>query len=99
MDNDVLFIWTSMGYTDIDMFAAWQGYFGRHRNIAFWNAMPHCIMWCLWQEWNSRSFEGREWTILEFKAFFFHTLLDWSVSFHSPPCVTLLDILEHCNLN
>ena len=55
MDNDVLFIWTSMGNAYIDMFAAWQGYFSRHGNIAFWNAMPHCIMWHLWQEWNSKS--------------------------------------------
>ena len=31
--------------------------------------MPHCLMWCIWRERNSRSFEGREWSILEFKSF------------------------------
>ena len=31
----------------IDMFAAWQGSFGKHRKFSFWLAVPHCIMWCL----------------------------------------------------
>ena len=53
----------------IDMFAAWKNSFCRHINIAFWKAVSHCIMWCLWLEWNSRSFEGRERTILELKPF------------------------------
>ena len=43
----------------------------KHRNISFWKAVPHCIMWCLWQERNSRRFEGCEWNILEIKAFFY----------------------------
>ena len=88
--NGILFIWNRS--------QLWNGSFGRHINIAFWKAVPHCIMWCLWQEQNSRSFEGCERTILDFKAFFLCTLLDWSVAFHSPPCFSPLDILEHCNL-
>lgn len=67
----------------IDKFAAWWGSFGKHTNIAFGKAVPYCIMWCLWQERNARSFERCEWSILDFKAFFFCTLLDWSVAFHS----------------
>ena len=62
----------------IDLFSTWQGPFGKHRNIAFWKAVPHCIMRCLWCEWNARSFEGCEQSILDVKTFFFHTLLDWS---------------------
>lgn len=53
------------------MLAAWQGSFGKHKNIAFWRAATHCIMWCLWWEWNARSFEGYERSILEIKSFFF----------------------------
>lgn len=56
------------------MLAAWQGSFGKHKNIAFWRAATHCIMWCLWWEWNARSFEGYEWSILEIKSFFFWVL-------------------------
>ena len=35
-------------------------FFGKHRNIAFWKAMPHCIMWCLWQVQIAKNFEGYE---------------------------------------
>ena len=66
------------------MFSAWQGSFGKHRNISFWKVVPHCIIWYLWQERNSRSFEGCEWNILEIKAFFLLTLLDWSAAIFSP---------------
>ena len=32
--------------------------------------MPHCIMWCIWQEQNAISFESCEHSILEIKSFF-----------------------------
>ena len=102
VDFGVLFIWLPLGYANervIDMFATWQGSFGKHRKFTFWQAVPHCIMWCLWQEWNSRSFEGCEWNILEIKAFFLYTLLDWSAAFLSPPCFSLLHLFDHCTLN
>ncbi|KAL0011431.1 hypothetical protein SO802_006539 [Lithocarpus litseifolius] len=91
VDYGVLFIWPPLGMpmTLIDMFAAWQGSFGKHRNIAFWKAVSNCILWCLLQEWNTRSFEGCERNILEIKAFFLCTLLDWSVVFLSLPLVFL----------
>ena len=82
----------------IDMFVAWQGTIGKHRNIAFWKAVPNCIMLCLWQERNSRSFEGCEWNILEIKTFFLHTLLDWSAAFLSPPFFSS-HLFDHCILN
>ena len=55
----VLFIWIPVDYAKevIDMFAAWHDSFGRHRIIVFWKAMPHCILWRLWRERNTRSFE------------------------------------------
>ena len=31
-----------------------------HRNGIVWKAVPHCLMWCIWKEWNSRSFEDME---------------------------------------
>ena len=82
----------------IDLFTAWQRFFGRHRNIAFWKAVPHCIVWCIWWEQNARSFEGCEPSILDVKAFFFRTLLDWNVAFYPSLCFSLLDLVEHCTL-
>ena len=52
----------------------------RHRNIDFWRLVPHCLMWCVWSERNARCFEGCEWSLLEIKSFFLHTLLDWSAA-------------------
>ena len=37
-----------------------------------------------------------EQSILEIKSLFFHT--NWNVSFKSPPCYSLLGMLEYCNL-
>ena len=24
-----------------------------------WRAVPHCVLWCIWREQNSRCFEGK----------------------------------------
>lgn len=53
----------------LDMFTGSQGSFSKHRNIAVWKAVPHWIMRCLWQELNSRSFEGCEQLSLILKLF------------------------------
>ena len=59
-----------------ELLLAWQGHFGKHRNIVFWRVVPHSVMWCIWQEWNVRCFDGCEWSILEIKSLLFHSLLD-----------------------
>ena len=61
----------------VDLLDCWSCNFRRHRNIVIWRFVPHCLMWCIWWEWNSRSFEGCERSFLEFKSFFFFTLLEW----------------------
>ena len=65
----------------IEISAAWKDSFSKHRNIAFWKAVPHCIMQCLWQEENSRSFERCEQNILDLKAFFPSYFVRLSVGF------------------
>ena len=47
------------------------GAFWQHQNIEIWKADPHCIICCLWQERNTRSFEGCERSILDLKLLFF----------------------------
>ena len=54
----------------------WEGQFGHHRNGHIWMVIPHCLMWCIWRERNSRSFEDMESFMPDLK-FFFRTLLDW----------------------
>ena len=69
--------------------------FGKHQKMDLWRAVPHCD---LWREQSTRCFEGIEWSILELKYFFLHSLLDWSCVFYSFPCSNFLDMLDHCNL-
>ena len=45
--------------------------------MVIWRVVPHCVMWCLWQERNSRHFEDCERTIPELKLLFLHTLYEW----------------------
>ena len=40
----------------LDLFHCWQGSLGRHQNFVVWKAIPHCLMWCLWREHNTRIF-------------------------------------------
>ena len=57
----------------VDFLDCWSCNFRQHRNIVIWRFVPHYLMWCIWREWNSRSFKGCERSILEFKSFFFFT--------------------------
>ena len=76
----------------------WSCNFKRHRNIVVWRIVPHYLMWRIWRERNSRSFEDRERSILEFKSFFFSTLLEWCLVLPSFSCISLSGLLEHCTL-
>uniref|UniRef100_A0A2N9I9L7 Reverse transcriptase zinc-binding domain-containing protein n=1 Tax=Fagus sylvatica TaxID=28930 RepID=A0A2N9I9L7_FAGSY len=44
-----------MPKTVTELLHCWFGSVGGHSVI--WKAIPHCIMWCLWQERNARTFE------------------------------------------
>ena len=74
-------IWV-MPQSVANLFASWQGPFGRRCNIDLWRAIPHCVLWCLWQEKNIRCFEGTEQSILEIKSLL-HSLFDWCSVFCS----------------
>ena len=86
-----------MPHKVIELFESWQGKFGQHRNIDFWRLVPHCLIWCIWREKNTRSFEGCECSRLEIKSFFFCTFLDWSVVFCHLSCSSLTFLLDRCN--
>ena len=60
----------------VDLLDCWSCNFRQHCNIVIWRFVPHCLMWCIWWERNSRSFEGRERSILEFKSFSFLLFLN-----------------------
>ena len=81
-----------------DLFSSWQGSFGGHRSIDLWRAVPHCVLWCIWRERNSRCFEGKERSTSDLKSLLLHSLLEWSASFNLFPCSNFLEMLDLCNL-
>ena len=74
----------------LDMLSSWQGWFECHRYKRIWEAVPHCLMWCLQQECNARSFEDRERTIPDLKLFFMNSLFNWLPSLGSLLFTSLL---------
>ena len=59
---------------------------------------PHCLMWCIWKERNSRCFEDNEHSMPDLKLLFFRTLLDWFSMWRNHPFSSILDLLDFCNV-
>uniref|UniRef100_A0A2N9IGC7 Reverse transcriptase zinc-binding domain-containing protein n=1 Tax=Fagus sylvatica TaxID=28930 RepID=A0A2N9IGC7_FAGSY len=54
--------------------------FSRRPAGAIWGLIPHCIMWSLWHERNSRRFEGCEQPIHDLKKSVLFTLSEWTAA-------------------
>ena len=80
----------------LGLLACWQDRLGHHRNGHIWLIFPHCLMWCLWREMNSRCFEDKERSILDLKLFFFRTLLDWLATLRNQSFSSFLDSCNFC---
>ena len=83
----------------VGLLACWQGSFGRHRNGYIWLMVPHCLLWCLWRERNSRCFEDKKRFISDLKLFFFRTLMDWLAALRNQSFSSFLDFLDSCNFS
>ena len=60
-----------------DLFACWFGIRGNPNSGAIWKAAPHCLMWCLWRERNSRTFSGEEQLVPKLKFSFLQSIFEW----------------------
>ena len=81
----------------VGLLACWKGSFGRHRNGYIWFMVPHCLLWCLWRERNTRCFEDKERSISDLNLFFFRTLMDWLAALWNQSFPSFLDFLDSCN--
>ena len=81
----------------VELLVCWQGRFGCHRNGHIWMIIPHCRMWCIWRERNSKSFEDTEHFMPDLKFFFFRTLLDWLTALRNLSFFSIVDLLDLCN--
>lgn len=71
--------------------------FSRRPAGAIWGLIPHCIMWSLWHERNSRCFEGCEQPIHDLKKSVLFTLSEWTAAQGLVSNSTLLDFLDICS--
>jgi|UniRef100_A0A2N9FF34 hypothetical protein len=53
----------------IDLLFGWFNGLGKHSSD-IWNLIPHCLMWSLWDERNSRIFEENEQSLLHLQESF-----------------------------
>ena len=83
----------------VDLLCCWKGIRGNSEAGKIWKMVPHCLMWCLWQERNDRTFNAKERTIPALKFHFLHTLLDCSKASHldghvlCPTCLIFVQLV------
>ena len=70
-----------MPHTVLGLLWCWHDSFGHHRNGYIWSIIPHCLLWCLWRERNSRCFEDIESSFPDLKLLFFRTFKGLVVCF------------------
>uniref|UniRef100_A0A2N9EFL4 Reverse transcriptase domain-containing protein n=1 Tax=Fagus sylvatica TaxID=28930 RepID=A0A2N9EFL4_FAGSY len=79
----------------IELLYCWIGSVGR--NSVIWKAIPHCIMWCLWQERNARTFEDCELSVVDLKLHFYRSLLEWMSATGLFKISNMLDFIDYCS--
>ena len=87
------YVWVMPKFV-IELLACWQGLFGCHHNGYIRIIVPHCLMWCIWKERNSRCCEDSERSMPDLKLFFFRTLLDWLSMWRNQSFSSILDLLD-----
>ena len=80
-----------------DLFACWSGKVGKSDSGAIWKAVPHCLMWCLWRERNSRTFLGEEQSVPALKFTFLQTLFEWLKASNLISAHSVAEMLDTCS--
>jgi hypothetical protein len=61
----------------VDLLFGWRNWFGRHHSH-IWNLVPLCLMWTVWCERNSRTFDDMKKSDDQLLGSFVESLFDWS---------------------
>jgi hypothetical protein len=75
-----------------DLLFGWFNYFGKHKS-SIWNLVPHCLMWTVWRERNSRIFEDEDHSKTKLSELFFGLLFDWARVWGFTPEVSLANFV------
>lgn len=80
----------------VELLSSWRGRFTRHRNGEIWSASPLCVMWILWKEQNSHTFEDIERTLVELKLFLHFFIMSGWLPLHF---LIFWDFIDPCNFS
>ena len=79
-----------------DLLFGWFNCFGKHKS-SIWNLVPHCLMWIVWRERNSRIFEDEEHSKTKLSELFFGLLFDWARTWRLTSEVSLASFVVSLN--
>jgi hypothetical protein len=80
-----------------DLLSCWHGPRNKSEAGKIWKMTPHCLLWCIWQERNARTFNGVEKSIPALKLHLLHTLLSWAKASHLDSSCSLSDMIDYCS--
>ena len=66
-----------MPWRVVDLFLGWRNWFGKHHSH-IWNLIPLCLMWTVWRERNSRTFEDVSSSFDQILGNFVMSLYEWA---------------------
>ena len=81
----------------VDLLNCWHGPRSKSEAGKIWKMTPHCLMWCIWQERNDRTFNGVEKSIPALKLHLLLTLLSWAKASHLDSSCSLSDMIDQCS--
>ena len=67
--------------------------------MVIWSMIPHNLMWNIWQERNTHTFEGNERSTNDLKLSFLLMLLEWTNVLGVFTFVSLADLLDSCTFH
>uniref|UniRef100_A0A2N9IA09 Reverse transcriptase zinc-binding domain-containing protein n=1 Tax=Fagus sylvatica TaxID=28930 RepID=A0A2N9IA09_FAGSY len=82
----------------VDLLNCWHGPRSKSEAGKIWKMTPHCLMWCIWQERNDRTFNGEEKSIPALKFHLLHILLSWAKAAHLDSSCSLSDMIDYCSV-
>ena len=80
-----------------DLLSCWHGPRNKSEAGKIWKMTPHCLLWCIWQERNDRTFNGVEKSIPALKLHLLLTLLSWAKASHLDSSCSLSDMIDQCS--
>jgi ABC-type long-subunit fatty acid transport system fused permease/ATPase subunit len=76
-----------------ELLFGWWNWFGKSSS-SVWNLIPSCLIWTIWRERNSRTFENIEVSVGKIIEIFFRSLYDWFQTWGLTSSSSVGDFLE-----